>query len=69
MEFLPDHPSHVYCQSCIKALEEDKDLKIIASLYDEPEKCLKFRELVHAELLNEKQSVIKEENIWVEVTQ
>ena len=69
MEFLPDHPSYVYCQSCIKALQEDKDLEIIASLYDEPEKCLKFEKLVHAELLNEKQSVITKENIWVEVTQ
>ena len=70
MEFLPDaHPSQVHCQSCIKALKEDKDLEIIAALYDKHEKCLKFGELVHDELLNEEKSVIKKEDIWVEVTQ
>ena len=68
MKFWPEqHPSHIYCQSCAKTLEEDKDLEIIAALYDDHKKCLKFEGLVHDKLLNEEKSVIKEEDIWVEV--
>jgi hypothetical protein len=69
VEFLPaDHPSRIHCQSCVKALKEDKDLEIIASLYDNHEKCLKFEGVVHDNLLNEEKSVIKKTDIWVEVT-
>jgi hypothetical protein len=68
MEFLPaDHPSRIHCQSCVKALKEDKDLEIITALYDDHKKCLKFEEVVHDKLLNEQKSIIKKEDIWVEV--
>jgi hypothetical protein len=43
----------------LRHLKEDKDLEIIASLYNGHEKCLKFEEVDHDKLLNEEKSIIK----------
>ena len=68
VEFLKsDHPSYDLNKYCSEQMKKDEyDIRAVERLMDHTE-CREFEKMVHDRLLLEEQSVIKRDNIWVEV--
>ena len=68
MKYLkPDHPAYDVCKLCSKELKKDRALKAVEILFNNRDECEKFEASVHESLLLEDRSIIKKQNIWVEV--
>lgn len=71
MNFIEcDHPRYGQSKYCSNEWEKDKEIKAVGELYDDSKrtKCKQLEEEVHKNLHLEYQSVIKREDIWVDVS-